>query len=164
MQPKAISDEGILFFDGNGVISLWNIKDNMIIKSLELSGRVLSVYGADRLLAISDKNFIVMNINSDSILIKKKHPDWPIYVKSKDTTVKVPVSLALTDVISTEKHIYSSSIDKSIRKWNVENGELIEDLLGHKATISALSLSKDETQLVSVDLKGVIKFWDLKNN
>jgi WD40 repeat protein len=164
MQPRAITDEGVVFFDGNGVIGLWSFKNNSIVKTSKLSGRISDVYSAKRVLAISDKNFILQNTNSDSLLFEKKHPDWPIYVKSRDTTVRVPVSLALTDVISTEKNIYSSSIDKSIRKWNVENGELIEDLLGHEATISALSLSKDETQLVSVDLKGCIKFWSLKNN
>jgi len=164
MQPSAISDDGVVFFDGNGVVGLWSIKDNSIIKISKLSGRISGVYSATRVLAISDKNLILKNINTDSVLFERKHPDWPIYVSSRDTTIKVPVSLALTDAVSTKNHIYSSSIDKSIRKWNVENGELIEDLLGHKATISSLSLSKDETQLVSVDLKGGIKFWNLKDN
>lgn len=62
------------------------------------------------------------------------------------------------------RYIFTSSIDKSIRKWNIDNGELIDDLLGHKATISSLSLSNYETQLVSVDLKGGVKFWDLEKN
>ncbi len=164
MQPKAISDQGTLYFDGFGVIGKWNIKERGQPVISKLAGRISDTDNNGRVLTISDKRYILKNINSDSILSENKHPDWPIYVSSKDTTVRVPVSLPLTDALLTLKNIYSSSIDKSIRVWDIKNGELVENLLWHKATISALSLSQDETQLVSVDLKGGIKFWDLKND
>ncbi len=164
MQPKAISDNGDIYFDGNGVVGIWNIRKNSIGNTTKLIGRISDLDSHGRLLPISDKKFILKNIKTDSVLFENKHPDWPIYVSSKDTTVRVPVNLPLTDAKLSENYIYTSSIDKSIRKWNKFNGELTEDLLGHKATISALSLSKDEIQLVSVDLKGGIRFWELKNN
>lgn len=164
MQPKEITNEGIVLFDGNGIIGLWDLNKKSVNKTAKLPGRISDLYSSDKVLSISDKKFILKNIKTDSVLFERTHPNWPIYVSSQDTTVKVPVSFALTDVVSTEKYIFSASIDKSIRKWDVENGELIDDLLGHRATISSLSVSEDENQLVSVDLKGNIKFWDLTKN
>lgn len=164
MQPKTISEDGIIYFDGNGVVGLWDNKKNEATKTFQLRGRISDIDSEGNILAISDKKFVFKNINTDSILFEKKHPNWPIYISSKDTTIKVPVSLPITDALLSKKYIYTSSIDKSIRKWNIENGELVEDLLGHRATISSLSLSNDETQLVSVDLKGGINFWELMKN
>jgi WD40 repeat protein len=70
--------------------------------------------------------------------------------------------MALTSAKFAKDNIYTSSIDRSIRIWNRKTGQLIDSLTGHKGTVNKIKVSEDENQLVSIDLKGGIKFWDVK--
>lgn len=97
----------------------------------------------------------------DSVFYQNKHPDWPIYVADKDTTVNVPLNLEIISGIMTADNIYTLGLDKSLRKWEKQSGELIETYSLHRGTPSAMDISKDESQLVTVDLLGKIHFWNL---
>ena len=61
----------------------------------------------------------------------------------------------------TADNIYTLGLDKSLRKWEKQSGELIETYSLHRGTPSAMDISKDESQLVTVDLLGKIHFWNL---
>lgn len=70
--------------------------------------------------------------------------------------------MALTTAKFAKNKIYTASIDRSIRVWDKNNGQLLDSYTGHKATINKLKISKDESQIVSIDLLGGIKFWNTK--
>lgn len=164
MSPKGITNESMLYFDGNNQIGKWDLSKKDITSGFRLGGRLTDMDKNGNLLLFSHDKFSVYDTKRDSLLYENKHPDWPIYVRSRDTIFRAPVSLALTDGIISENHIFTSGIDRSIRMWKKDSGTLIEDLLGHRATISAMALSGDGKQLVSVDLKGGIKFWQIEKN
>jgi|AntRauTorcE11897_2_1112592.scaffolds.fasta_scaffold64073_1 WD40 repeat protein len=155
---KTISD-GVVYFDGKGTAA-WDLTNDQIQSNIKVRGEIVDTDKEGNVLALSHNEF--MFYNDDSLQFRGKHPDWPIYVESIDTLFHAPASLYLTTGILSESSIFTASTDRSIRSWNKEDGTLIDDLLGHRATVSAMDLSKSETQLVSVDLKGGLKFWDLK--
>jgi WD40 repeat protein len=161
MVPKSIIN-GVIYFDGTGTAGLWKIKDNQMKSDITLKGKIVAADQSGNILSYSHDQFFFYHGEKDSLLFNNKHPNWPIYVSSLDSVVRVPKSLYLTTGIIGENHIFTSGIDRSIRKWKKSNGEFSEDLLGHKATISAMDISESEKQLVSVDLRGGIRFWDLK--
>lgn len=161
MVPKTISGN-VLYLDGNSVAGVWDLTKDQVDSKVAVTGQIVDSDKEGNILSFSHNEFMVYDTKNDSLKFTGKHPNWPIYVASMDTLVRVPESLYLTTGLLSENHVYTSSIDRSIRKWDKNKGRLIEDLLGHRATISAMDISKAENQLVSVDLKGGIKFWDLE--
>ena len=54
--------------------------------------------------------------------------------------------------------LYSGSDDSTIRFWNVETGQLIHTLKGHKGPVKDIILLKDNT-LASVGADEKIRLW-----
>lgn len=67
----------------------------------------------------------------------------------------------LTDAKMTNDKIITSSIDRSVRIWDKKSGELIKVILGHKGTVNKIKVSPQANQVVTIDLKGGIKFTDI---
>ena len=89
------------------------------------------------------------------------HPSW-IFLDPRDKMLgEIPFSMKLTEGKLADTRIFTAGIDRSIRVWSVVDAELIDSWTGHQATISDLKVNHDQSQLVSVDLKGNIKFWKL---
>jgi WD40 repeat protein len=61
------------------------------------------------------------------------------------------------------KTIYSGSFDKTIRVWNLENGECVQTLAGHSAAVSCVSLSSDGKTMYSGSFDNTIQVWNLDN-
>lgn len=68
--------------------------------------------------------------------------------------------MALTDAKFAGDKIYTSSIDRSLRVWDKKTGTLLESLTGHTATVNRLKVNVSGTQVVSIDLKGGLFFWE----
>ncbi|MDG3581240.1 WD40 repeat domain-containing protein [Galbibacter pacificus] len=161
MRPKHITDNGDIYFDGRmNKILVWNYKTNEI-KQHTIKGKLADVDSEANFLLIDGKEFGYYNTASDSLYYSKKHPDWPIYLADKDTTVNVPLNLEVITGLMTKGHLYTYGLDKSIRKWNKPSGAIVETYSKHRATPSAMDITQDRSQLVTVDLKGGIEFWDL---
>ena len=58
------------------------------------------------------------------------------------------------------KFIASCSNDRTIRVWNLETGDYLEQLLGHTAWVRALAFSPDGKFLASGSDDRTIKIWD----
>ncbi len=159
--PRFISEDGAVYFDGVSSIYVWKYLMNEVTEIEGVKGKLIDVDHEGNCLLFSNKQFAFYSKETDDFRFQKRHPDWPMYIADRDTTIYIPLSLHLISGVLTEKHIYTCGLDKSIRKWDKLSGELIETFLQHPGTISAVALSEDESQLVSVDLMGEVKFWDL---
>lgn len=167
--PDSLSHYSIAGIDNSGNIIInakekfifWNVWENSNEKENIRNGKLKSIDKSGNMLVFHDKNFQYYKANKDSVSFKRHHQDWPYYWKEKDTLIRIPFQLTLTAGILTEKYIYTAGVDRSIRKWNKQNGQLNEEIIKHRATISAIDLSFDQSQIVSVDLKGGILFHDV---
>jgi WD40 repeat protein len=157
-----ISNLGSIILKSKGSYIFWNPLNNSIEKEVKINGELAAIDSNSNMLLISHNNFQYYNASFDSISSKKQHADWPYYVKEQDTTLRIPLQLALTVGQLTDKYIFTAGIDRSIRKWDKTSGDHLEDILKHKATISAVDISPYGTQLVSIDLKGGIFFHELQ--
>ena len=98
-----------------------------------------------------------------STAFKISHPNWPFpHPDKKGEMIDIPYQMQLNAARFAKTFIYTAGIDRSVRVWDKNTGTLVVTLLGHKGSISKMKVSKNETQVVSVDLKGVVKFWDVK--
>lgn len=160
MRPKYISDNGDIYFDGQGKIISWNYITNDI-EQPKISGYIADVDDEENILLIRGKEFAFYNSKMDSVFYKKKHPNWPIHLPDKDSIVNVPLNLEVISGFATNKFVYTYGLDKSIRKWSKSSGNLTETYSKHKGTLSGMDMNNYENQLVTVDLLGKIRFWEM---
>jgi WD40 repeat protein len=68
-------------------------------------------------------------------------------------------------VISNDSRwIFSSSNDKTVKKWDVETGECIQSFVGHLDWITSVALSADGNCLFSGDSQSNIKAWSIETS
>ncbi len=156
-----LTSSGAIYFSGNGKIATWHPEKNATGESFEVSGKLVDVDESGNLLLLEHNRLKVYGSNADTLVLDTKHPDWPFYLAAQDSIVHIPLQLKLTDARFTKDYIFTAGVDRSIRKWEKSTFDILETLTNHRATISALDVSPNQTQLVSVDLKGGIHFGDL---
>lgn len=177
-----LDKNGLLTIVSNNKVTVWDIKNDLVVKETAVS--IIRFGDMDK-----DGNYLSVDFNEcskyNSVSGKAeftiKHPDWlrdvkdyPNYnnmikVAPEDFTkdgllIMKDYSMQLTMVRFAQDKIYTASIDRSIRVWDKNNGRLISSLTGHRATVNKMKLNASETQLVSIDLKGGIRFWDVTKN
>ncbi len=54
--------------------------------------------------------------------------------------------------------------DRKIYLWNPITGKATDTLLGHSSAVTSLQYTQDAKRLLSCDVNGVVKLWDLKTN
>jgi len=57
--------------------------------------------------------------------------------------------------------VISGSADKSIKIWNMQDGDELRNLLGHNEAVSTLLITPNEQYLVSSSMDNTIKIWDI---
>ncbi|KAG2742426.1 WD40 repeat-like protein [Suillus brevipes Sb2] len=61
-------------------------------------------------------------------------------------------------------HIFSGSLDHTIRKWRAIDGKELVVLRGHHSGVTSLCLTPDERYIVSASNDFSVRIWDLKIN
>ncbi|MEW7279895.1 hypothetical protein ABW636_14980 [Aquimarina sp. 2201CG1-2-11] len=141
---------------------IWNLENHTITTQKINQGRLVDVDDANNKLLIHRNKFTIQSATGDTTkTMSKKHPDWPYYQSGKDTIYRIPIQMELTVGCFAKNTICTGGFDRSIRFWNKTTGDLEGELLTHRATISSIKVSKDQNQMVSVDLKGGIHFTDI---
>lgn len=142
--------------------------------------RLADIDSSNNILNINYNTAEFINLSSRGIIFSVKHPSYLRPVESKggdyvgrtarsegievkngyfeDTNYQMPITTAKF----ANNKIYTASIDRSLRVWDKYTGKLINNLTGHKGSISKIKVTSDEKQVVSVDLLGVIKFWNVE--
>ena len=57
--------------------------------------------------------------------------------------------------------VAAGSLDTIVRLWDVQTGQLIERLVGHKDSVYSVAFTPDGKGLVSGSLDQTLKHWDL---
>lgn len=163
LSAAGIDEAGHVILKGNGKYIFWDPQKKSIEKEITLTEKLACIDELGNMLLFSDKEFHLYNAFADSVSFRNRHSDWPYYLKEQDTIVRIPLQLSLTVGQLTDEYIFTSGVDRSIRKWSKFDGQHLKDIIEHKATISAIACSPDQSQIVSVDLKGGILFSDIND-
>jgi WD40 repeat protein len=145
-------------------IFLWNLKTQQVVKEWDVElARFGDMDDRGNFLSIDYNECGLYDANKKTFLFKVKHPNWLLpNIENEDEVFEIPYNMQLTSAKFALSKIYTASIDRSIRVWDKNSGELISTLTGHKGSISKMKVSNDQKQVVSVDLKGVIRFWEVE--
>ena len=61
-------------------------------------------------------------------------------------------------------HIYSCGFDHDIYVYDPYiSNEAIYKLIGHKSSVNSIALNNNNNELISIDISGIIKIWDINN-
>ncbi len=144
-------------------IILWDLNANTEIDSREIDLSFFSdIDNENNILSIITNEIIVSNPFKEKVYFKLKHPDYKWHINrggEKKESVE-EMSLAVSCALFFKNYILSSGADKSLRVWDKNSGKLLRTFWEHKGIVNKIAISKDNTQIVTIDLKGGIKFWD----
>lgn len=144
-------------------VTKWNLPEKKIVKEWDVViDKFADMDNNGNFLSINFNECTKYDANNNFSSFKIMHPNWPLPNAENNSEVyEIPYQMQLNAAKFAKKYIYTASIDRSLRVWDKNSGKLITTLQGHKGSISKLKVTNEETQLVSIDLKGVIKFWDV---
>ncbi|MEG3844275.1 WD40 repeat domain-containing protein [Microcoleus sp. herbarium14] len=156
----AISPDGNTLVSGSADknIKVWNLKTGQLIHTLI----DLSWYSSwvTAVAITPDGKTIVSGSTTKTIKI------WDLNTGNLKETLQDPKELSsvLSLCISHDgKVIACGSTNHKITLWNLDGGKLIRSIEGHSAWIQSLSITSDNTTLISGSRDGVVKFWQSKS-
>ncbi|MCX2839075.1 WD40 repeat domain-containing protein [Salinimicrobium sp. MT39] len=161
LKPRHIHNNGDIYFEDKRGFIVWNYQTNFEEEKRTLKGGLADIDKNKDLLLINGKEFTLYRTTSDKIQFTLQHPDWPIYVPERDTTIDIPLSLEIVSGQLSEKYIFTCGLDKSIRKWDKQSGELVKTYGPLRNTPSGIAITEDEMQFVVTDLGGNILFRNI---
>lgn len=172
----SISDNFIHIATGKKVYK-WDMKAQTIIEEFNVNlSKLTDFNGNGNILSISFNKCDLISLGQSNSLFSFMHPSWLRPVESlggedaaRTAGFKVEngyfadtaFQMALTDAKFSNNKIFTSGIDRSIRIWDMTTGNLSKSFTGHNATVNKIEVSPNQKQLVSIDLKGTVKFWEI---
>jgi hypothetical protein len=137
--------------DRNGGIKLWSRKDHALLADLAKHTAPVShlAFKADgsHLMSRSDDRTIRLWDLPGGALFKTLQDHW---------------AQAETMTLSPNGKFLITSTRTTLNVWRIANGENLASLTGHRAPITSVAISRDNTWAVSGDEGGIVIIWDLK--
>lgn len=145
-------------------IFFWDLTNDSLLKEVPITIDRLSDYDSEgNYLSLDFNKCNKFNSTLNKVDFTLMHPSW-IRTDPNDSNKSFEdtnFQMQLTSAKFAKNKIFTASIDRSLRVWDKHTGELLNSLTTHKATINKIKVSSDESQVVSIDLKGGINFWDV---
>lgn len=173
-----MSDDGMLKIVSPQKLFIWDFKEEKInvVDSINIM-RFGDIDEKGNILSVDFNTCALFDYQSKKNVFTLKHPNWLRYYKDYPNyenlkkqnpdhftadgyLIMEDYSMQLTMVKFIKDKICTASIDRSIRVWDKETGNLLDTFKGHRATVNRIKVNKLGNQLVSIDLKGGIKFWE----
>ncbi len=145
-------------------VILWNLVDKTTVKEWDVEiAKFADMDNNGNFLSIDFNECAKYDANTKTVSFTVIHPNWPLPNPENETEIyDIPLQMQINAAKFVKDYIYTASIDRTVRIWDKYTGKLITTLAGHKGSISKMKVSNNEAQVVSVDLKGVINFWDVQ--
>ncbi len=90
---------------------------------------------------------------------------WPAATEEPQPVYQLPDAhqgwIRALDISADGKSIATCGNDRLVKVWNAENGSLMHQFQGHASHVYNVRFVPDQRQVVSCDLKGVVKAWNL---
>lgn len=158
---RHISNNGNAYFQTAGKYKVWNITQEKIIDEIIASGKLTDIDNDGNMTTLADNQFFFYDQEKKAITYAKKHP-YLIYQEKNGDTLHDLFQLKLIDVKIVDNKVYSVGLDKSVRVWDKQTGNLSNEWVANNATISGFDVSSSNDEIVTVDLKGNIVFKNIK--
>jgi len=146
---------------------IWDLEHGKVLQTIELKSSIRSVnfsHGDHFLSVVQDSSFkatptiFIYQLPQDPY---EKQKEWtPSRLLFQDDDKEGKISDAIWT--SLNQDIIAGYSDGSVRKWDVERGELIESKKEHKKAINSVQFSKDKTMFVTASSDQTAKLWDTK--
>ncbi|ORX38718.1 WD40-repeat-containing domain protein [Kockovaella imperatae] len=142
-------------------IRIWDIKQKRIRHLLQ--GHMQEIYSLDfsrdgRFLVSGsgDKSARVWDIEKGQCVVDLRIED---FIHNEHG----PIDAGITSVALSPdgKLVAAGSLDTMVRVWNVQTGQQVERLKGHKDSVYSVAFSPDGKTLVSGSLDRTLRVWDL---
>ena len=152
----AISPDGNTLVSGGAdkTIKVWNLKTGSAIRTLNghsswITAVAIPADGKKIVSGSTDKTIKIWDLNTGKL--------------SKTIKNEKELSCVLSLCISHDgKVIACGSTNNKITLCNLDSGKILRSIEGHSAWIQSLSITSDNTTLISGSRDGVIKFWQSK--
>lgn len=156
----------------------WNMQTQKTIEEFDVNiSKLTDIASNGDMLSIAFNKCDLTSPGQTNAIFSLMHPSWLRPVESlggEDAArtagfnvengyfADTAFQMALTDAKFCNNKIFTSGIDRSIRVWDKSNGNLLQSFTGHTATVNKIEASPNQKQLVSIDLKGAVKFWQIE--
>jgi WD40 repeat protein len=153
----AISSDGNTLVSGSAdkTIKVWNLKTGQVIRTLNghsswITAVAIPADGKKIVSGSTDKTIKIWELNTGKL--------------SKTIKNEKELSSVLSLCISQDRKVIAcGSTNNKITLWNLDSGQLIRSIEGHSAWIQSLSITSENTTLISGSRDGVVKFWQSKS-
>lgn len=135
-------------------IALWQISLPQNPGQLETVTSVSS----ETLDASVDRQRFMVYDQSGTIQVWDAATNRAVFVQGAQGNTLADASLSPSGML-----LATTGNDGLILVYDVENGELVGELVGHEVLISVLIFTPDSSQLISADSEGVMLRWDMSN-
>lgn len=144
-------------------IQIWDIKQQRIRHLLQ--GHMQEIYSLD---FSRDGRFLVSGSGDKSARvwdIEKGVCVFDLRIEDFIHNEHGPIDAGITSVALSPdgKLVAAGSLDTMVRVWNVQTGQQVERLKGHKDSVYSVAFSPDGKCLVSGSLDRTLRVWDLSN-
>lgn len=159
-----IDKQNVAIIVTSNKVVYWNMSNNTVQKEIIVDlKKFADMDNEGNFLSLNYNECTKYNSNTHQSEFKLKHPNWITHdIEDESKVYEDDYSMNLTTAKFAKNKIFTASIDRSIRIWDKKTGALLKSLTDHKGTVNKLKVSKDESQLVSTDLKGGIQFLNLE--
>jgi WD40 repeat protein len=159
-----IDKQNVAIIVTSNKVVYWNMSNNTVQKEIVVDlKKFTDMDNEGNFLSLNYNECTKYNSNTHQSEFKLKHPNWITHdIEDESKVYEDNYSMNLTTAKFAKNKIFTASIDRSIRIWDKKTGVLLKSLTDHKGTVNKLKVSKDESQLVSTDLKGGIQFLNLE--
>jgi WD40 repeat protein len=145
----ALSADGETLFSGTPYHStkIWNLKTG-IRQGFEGDKWAARAYAISH-----DKQTIVTGMHIINL--------WDVETRRLKKTLQSRSEVDKIAISPNAKNIIGACIDKTIKIWDVDTGNIVYTLTGHSDYITSLAISSDGKNLVSTSRDMTIKIWNL---
>ncbi|BEI79920.1 hypothetical protein CcaverHIS002_0104490 [Cutaneotrichosporon cavernicola] len=142
-------------------IRIWDIKQQRIRHLLQ--GHMQEIYSLD---FSRDGRFLVSGSGDKSARvwdIEKGACVFDLRIEDFIHNEHGPIDAGITSVALSPdgKLVAAGSLDTMVRVWNVQTGQQVERLKGHKDSVYSVAFSPDGKSLVSGSLDRTLRVWDV---